>query len=48
MTYKTMLALGGAVVAAATVAHVLYWETRPAEKRVQDPVRKVVAWLKNK
>ena len=45
MTNKTILALGVSVIA---VAHVIYWETRPAEKRAQDPVRKVLTWLKNK
>ncbi|WP_370672535.1 hypothetical protein [Leuconostoc lactis] len=48
MTNKTILALGVSVIAVATVAHVIYWETRSAGKRAQDPVRKVLTWLKNK
>lgn len=48
MINKTILALGVSIVAVATVAHVIYWETRPTEKRAQDPVRKVLTWLKNK
>ncbi len=39
MTNKTILALGVSVIAVTTVAHVIYWETRSAEKELQDPIR---------